>query len=188
MIHAFLDATPVYDETNFIAPSADVIGDVTLGPEASIWFNTTVRGDVNWIRIGAASNVQDNTVIHVTNRTAPTEIGAGVTIGHSAVIHGCTIEDNVLVGMGAVILDHAVIGHDSIVGARALVTARTQVPPRSLVLGSPAKVVRSLTDEEVASIRTYAENYRHYSRIYRGVAVPDRNPFYERAGRAGVNP
>lgn len=180
MIRPFLDAIPLFDDTNFIAPSAEVIGDVTLGENASIWFNATVRGDVNWIRIGPASNVQDNAVVHVTNRVAPTDIGAGVTIGHSAIVHGCTIEDNVLVGMGAIILDHAVIGRDSIVGARALVTARTQIPPRSLVLGAPAKVVRSLTDEEVASIRTYAENYQHYSRIYRGVEVPERNPFYER--------
>lgn len=181
MIRPFLDAQPVYDETNFIAPSADVIGDVTLGPRASVWFNTTLRGDVNWIRIGEASNVQDNTVIHVTNRTAPTDIGARVTIGHGAIIHGCTIEDDVLIGMGAVILDHAVIGHDSIVGARALVTARTQVPPRSLVIGSPARVVRSLTDEEVASIRQYADNYVQYSRIYLGLDTPAHNPFYERA-------
>ena len=180
MIHPFLDATPTYDDSNFIAPSADVIGDVTLGPRASIWFNATVRGDVNWIRIGAASNIQDNAVVHVTNRTAPTRIGDGVTVGHSAVVHGCTIEDNVLVGMGAIILDHAVIGHDSIIGARALVTARMQVPPRSLVLGAPAKVVRSLTDEEVASIRTYSENYQHYSRIYLGLETPAQNPFYER--------
>ena len=185
MIRPFLDAHPAYDDTNFIAPSAEVIGDVTLGAHASIWFNTTLRGDVNWIRIGAESNVQDNTVIHVTNRTAPTLVGDGVTIGHGAIIHGCTIEDNVLVGMGAVILDHAVIGRDSIVGARALVTARTQIPPRSLVIGSPAKVVRSLTDAEVATIRRYAENYLHYSRIYRGEEVPERNPFYEREPAEG---
>jgi carbonic anhydrase/acetyltransferase-like protein (isoleucine patch superfamily) len=181
MIRPFIDAYPVFDETNFIAPSAEVIGDVTLGPQASIWFNTTVRGDVNWIRIGARSNVQDNTVIHVTNRVAPTEIGAGVTIGHSAVVHGCTVEDDVLVGMGAVILDHAVIGHDSIIGAKALVTARTVIPPRSMVLGAPARVVRPLTDDEVASIRVYADHYIAYSRIYLGLDVPTRNPFYERA-------
>lgn len=184
MIRPFLDAYPSFDDSNFIAPSAEVIGDVTLGARASIWFNTTVRGDVNWIRIGEDSNVQDNTVVHVTNRVAPTEIGARVTIGHSAVVHGCTVEDDVLVGMGAIILDHAVIGHDSIVGARALVTARTIVPPRSLVLGSPARVVRALTDEEVASIRTYADNYLHYGRIYLGLEVPERNPFYERAPMA----
>lgn len=180
MTRPFLDAYPQFDDSNFIAPSADVIGDVRLGKGASIWFNCTVRGDVNWIEIGEASNVQDNTVIHVTNRTAPTKIGDRVTIGHAAVIHGCTIEDDVLIGMGAMILDHAVIGHDSIVGAKALVTMRTVVPPRSLVLGQPAKVIRELTDEEVASIRTFSENYLKYSAIYRGVDKPEKNPFYER--------
>ena len=178
MVRPFLNAHPVVDATNFIAPSADVIGDVTLGPEASIWFNATVRGDVNWIRIGAFSNVQDNAVVHVTKGKAPTDIGPRVTIGHSAIVHGCTIEENVLVGMGALIMDHAVIGANSIVGAKALVTTGLQVPPRSLVLGTPARVVRSLTDEEVARIAQFAENYRTYSRIYRGEEVPDRNPFY----------
>ncbi len=179
MIRPFLNAYPVFDDSNFIASSAEVIGDVQLGEGASIWFNATVRGDVNWIRIGRASNVQDNAVVHVTNRTAPTRIGDEVTIGHSAVVHGCTIEDRVLVGIGSVILDHAVIGSDSIVGARALVTGRTVIPPRSLVLGSPARVVRSLTEEEVESIRRYAENYLKYSAIYRGEVRPERNPFYD---------
>jgi carbonic anhydrase/acetyltransferase-like protein (isoleucine patch superfamily) len=180
MIDSFLGVAPTYDDSNFIAPSADLIGDVTLGRGASIWFNVTIRGDVNWIRIGAASNVQDNTVVHVTNRTAPTTIGERVTIGHGAIIHGCTIEDRVLVGMGATILDHAVIGTGSIIGARALVTKHTTIPPRSLVLGMPAKVIRELTDEEVASIDTYAEHYLEYSAIYRGEEVPATNPFYER--------
>jgi len=178
MIRPFIHTHPVYDDSNFIAPSADIIGDVRLGPGASIWFNATVRGDVNWIRIGEASNIQDNAVVHVTNGTAPTRIGDRVTVGHSAVVHGCTIEDNVLIGMGAILLDHAVIGRDSIVGARALVTTGTRVPPRSLVLGSPAKVVRTLTDEEVETIGRYAANYLRYSAIYRGEEQPDTNPFY----------
>ena len=179
MIAPFLDLAPQYDDSNFIAPSADVIGDVVLGAGTSIWFNVTIRGDVNWIRIGAASNVQDNSVIHVTNRTAPTRIGDRVTVGHGAIVHGCTIEDEVLIGMGAVLLDHCVIGTQSIVGARALVTGGTEVPPRSLVLGSPARVVRSLTEEEVASIGVYSDNYLKYSAIYRGAVQPDQNPFYE---------
>lgn len=179
MIRPFLQAYPVYDDSNFIASSAEVIGDVRLGEGASIWFNATVRGDVNWIRIGRASNVQDNAVVHVTNRTASTRIGEEVTVGHSAVVHGCTIDDRVLVGIGSVILDHAVIGADSIIGARALVTGRTEIPPRSLVLGSPAKVVRSLTEEEVASIRRYAANYLAYSAIYRGEDRPATNPYYD---------
>lgn len=184
MIRPFLGAEPQFDDSNFIAPSAAVIGDVTLGPEVSIWFNATVRGDVNWIEIGEGSNIQDNTVVHVTNRVAPTRIGRYVTVGHSAVVHGCTVEDRVLVGMGAVVMDHAVIGRDSIVGARALVTARTKVPPRSLVLGSPAEVVRELSDEEVAKIQEYADHYLEYSAIYRGEKQPGENPFYDKARSA----
>lgn len=179
MIHPFLDAYPAFDDSNFIASSADVIGDVSLGHNASVWFNAVVRGDVNWIRIGEASNIQDNAVVHVTNGTAPTDIGDHVTIGHSAVVHGCTIEDNVLIGMGAIVMDHAVVGEGSIVGAKALVTARTKVPPRSLVLGSPAKVVRPLTDEEAATVRPYADHYVQYSAIYRGEEKPEENPFYQ---------
>jgi gamma-carbonic anhydrase len=179
MIMPFLGIEPEYDETNYIAPTASVIGDVVLGREASVWFGASVRGDVNFIRIGEASNIQDNAVVHVTNRTAPTRIGARVTVGHSAVIHGCTIEDDVLIGMGAIILDHAVIGTGSVVGAGALVTMNTRIPPGSLVLGSPAKVVRQLTDDEVASIRQGAENYLRYSAVYRGDYVPESNPFYE---------
>lgn len=183
MIRDFLGSHPVYDESNFIAPSADLIGDVTLGRWASVWYHTTIRGDVNWIRIGEASNVQDNAVIHVTWGVAPTDIGARVTIGHGAVVHGCTVEDNVLVGMGAIILDHAVVGADSMVGAGAVVTGGTKIPPRSLVLGKPARVVRALSDEEVARIAQYAEHYLTYSAIYRGEEVPEENPFYKPARR-----
>ncbi|MEM1270052.1 MAG: gamma carbonic anhydrase family protein [Bacteroidota bacterium] len=182
MIRAFLGRTPRFDASNFIAPSADLIGDVVLGPESSVWYNATIRGDVNWIRIGGRTSIQDGAVVHVTNRTAPTRIGSGVTVGHGAIIHGCTIQDDVLVGMGAVIMDDALIGHDTIVGARALVTARTQIPPRSLVLGSPARVVRPLTDEEVATIRKYAANYVAYSRVYLGLDLPESNPFYDAPG------
>ena len=188
MIRPFLDAEPRFDDSNFIAPSADLIGDVELGAETSIWFNAVVRGDVNWIRLGRASNVQDGAVVHVTNRTAPTDIGDYVTIGHGAIVHGCTIEDEVLVGMGAVVMDHAVIGAGSIVGARALVTGGTQVPPRSLVLGTPARVVRPLTDEEAATVRPYADHYVRYSAIYRGEERPETNPFYEpRRASAGTS-
>jgi carbonic anhydrase/acetyltransferase-like protein (isoleucine patch superfamily) len=178
MIRSFLGATPQYDDTNYIAETAVVIGDVTLGPEASIWHHCTVRGDVNWIRIGAATNVQDHTVIHVTHGTAPTDVGDRVTIGHGAIIHGCTIEDEVLVGMGATIMDHAVIGTNSIVGAGALVTQRTEIPPRSMVLGQPAEVVRELTHAEVAGIQQGAENYVRYSAVHDGRETPDENPWY----------
>ena len=167
MILTFKGITPTYDDTNFIAHSADVIGDVVLGPYTSVWFNTTIRGDINTIRIGRECNVQDNSVIHVTSGTGPVVVGDRVTIGHSAIVHGCTIEDNVLIGMGATILDNATIGAGSIVGANALVTSRTQIPPESLVLGAPAKVVRKLTKEEVTSIGYYADNYLKNSEAYK---------------------
>lgn len=179
MIADFLGASPSYDDTNFIATTACVVGDVWLGPHTSIWFNATVRADVNWIAIGASSNIQDNAVVHVTNRSAPTSIGSFVTVGHAAVVHGCTIDDRVLVGIGSVILDHAVIGSDSLIGARALVTSGTKIPPRSLVLGSPAKVVRELSADEIREVRSYAESYVEYSRIYRGAYRPNRNPYYD---------
>lgn len=179
MIRPFLGVAPQYDDTNYIADTAIVIGDVRLGTGASIWHNCTIRGDVNWIRIGAASNIQDNTVVHVTHGTAPTDIGDRVTVGHGAILHGCTIRENVLIGMGATVMDHAVIGANSIVGAGALVTPRTEVPPRSMVLGQPAKVVRDLTDEEVERIGTYAENYLRYSAAHAGREVPETNPWYD---------
>lgn len=179
MIREFIGVSPTFDDSNFIADSADVIGDVVLGQNTSVWFNATVRGDVHRIRIGSNSNIQDNAVVHVTHRTAPTTIGDEVTVGHSAVVHGCTIKDRVLVGIGSTILDHAVVGEDCIIGAHSLVTSRVVIPPRSMVLGSPAKVVRSLTEAEVAQIKYFADNYVKYSRIYLGTDVPAKNPFYE---------
>lgn len=178
MIKSFLGVEPTYDTTNYIAETAAVIGDVTLGEEASIWHQCTLRGDVNWIRVGRQTNVQDHTVVHVTHGTAPTDIGARVTIGHGAIIHGCTIDDEVLVGMGATILDHAVIGRHSIVGAGALVTKRTRIPPRSLVLGQPAEVVRSVTASEVDDIRDGAHNYRRYGAVHDERETPADNPWY----------
>jgi carbonic anhydrase/acetyltransferase-like protein (isoleucine patch superfamily) len=179
MVRSFLEEEPVLDESNYVADTAVVIGDVTLGTGASVWHHCVLRGDVNWIRIGAQTNVQDHTVVHVTHGTAPTDIGARVTIGHGAIIHGCTVADEVLVGMGATILDHAHIGQHSIVGAQALVTKGTDIPPRSLVLGQPAERVRELTDEEVASIREGADNYLRYSAVHAGRERPDENPWYD---------
>lgn len=166
MIYAFNGITPEYDDTNFIAPSADVMGDVKLGPRTSVWFNVSIRGDIHKIRIGEESNIQDNAVVHITEKTGPVSIGNRVTVGHGAIIHACTIEDNVLIGMGAIILDNAVIGSGSIVGAGALVTSRTIVPPGSMVLGSPAKVVRPLREEEIAGIGKYADNYIKNSKTF----------------------
>lgn len=178
MISEFIGRAPRIHRTAFVAESADVIGDVHLGRDSSIWFNATVRGDVHRIVIGDESNVQDNAVIHVTHGTAPTTIGHRVTIGHSAVVHGCTVEDEVLVGIGSILLDHAVIGTQSIIGAGALVTGGLEVPPRSMVLGVPARVVRPLTDDEVATLADYSSNYVRYKNIYMGVETPETNPFY----------
>ncbi|MEZ4698748.1 MAG: gamma carbonic anhydrase family protein [Rhodothermales bacterium] len=168
MLHPFRGIVPTVPASAYLAPSADVIGDVVLGPFCSVWFNATIRGDVNTIRIGAETNIQDNAVVHVTGKTGPTYIGNRVTVGHSAIVHGCTVEDRVLIGMGAIILDQAVIGAGSIVGAGALVTGRTLVPPGSLVYGNPARVIRSLTEEEIASIDVYADKYLANIKAYTG--------------------
>src|SRR5512139_1824793 len=151
----------------FLAEGSVVVGDVELGEQSSLWFGTIVRGDVNHVRIGARTNVQDLTVVHVTSRTNPTHIGDDVTVGHRAVLHGCTIRDRCLVGIGAIVLDGAVVGPDAMVGAGALVPPGMVVPPGKLVLGAPAKVRRDLTSEEIASLRTSAERYARYAAIYR---------------------
>jgi carbonic anhydrase/acetyltransferase-like protein (isoleucine patch superfamily) len=143
-----------------------VIGDVTIGEQSSVWMTVVIRGDVNYIRIGDRTNIQDGTVVHVMHDTCPTVIGNDVTIGHGAIVHGCTIADRVLVGMGAIVLNGASIGADSIVAAGSLVTERMVIPARSLVMGSPAKVKRALNDTEVASIQEYADNYVRYKRDY----------------------
>jgi carbonic anhydrase/acetyltransferase-like protein (isoleucine patch superfamily) len=153
------------DSSVYIAESASVIGQARLESDCSVWFGAVVRADDDNITIGKGSNVQDNAVLHV-DQGSPLNIGAGVTIGHKAMLHGCTIEDNVLIGINAVVLDKAVIGRDSLIGANAMVTAGKVIPPRSLVLGSPAKVVRELTDEEVESIKTSAENYQAKAKRY----------------------
>ncbi|MDA1029234.1 MAG: gamma carbonic anhydrase family protein [Bacteroidetes bacterium] len=178
MVKEFLGILPTYNASNFIAETASVIGDVHLGADASVWFGATIRGDVHRIRIGDRSNIQDNAVVHVTHGSAPTYIGNGVTVGHSAIVHGCTIEDDVLVGMGAILLDLAVIGKGSIIGAGALVTGGIIIPPGSLVLGSPAKVVRALRPDEISSILDFSRNYVRYKNIYLGLETPSTNPFY----------
>lgn len=178
MIDSFLGRAPVLAADVYVSDTAAVVGDVTLGDGASVWFGASLRGDVNWIRVGAGSNVQDNATVHVSRGTHPCQIGDGVTIGHNAVVHGCTIEDDVLIGMGAVVLDGAVIGAGSVVGASALVTMNTVVPPRSLVLGAPARVVRPLADEEVERNRANAAHYVRMAGMYRGEDRPATNPFY----------
>lgn len=180
MVYEFLNKKPVFTETNFIAPSADIIGDVTLGEEASIWFNTTIRGDVNWIEIGKRTNIQDNTSIHVMNQSGPTSIGDNVTVGHSAMLHGCTINNNVLIGIHATILDKAVVEEHCIVAAGSLVPPGKVMPSGYLCMGSPAKPVRKLNKKELASIEEHAANYIRYSRAYMQMDKYDENPFYTR--------
>lgn len=167
MIRSYRGKTPVIDPTVYIDPGAQVIGDVVIGAQSSVWCNAVVRGDVNIIRIGARTNVQDLAMLHVTRRTAALHIGDEVTIGHAAILHGCTVKDRCLIGMGAVVMDGAVIGEESIVGAGALVTERTAIPPRSLVIGSPAAVRRALRPEEVAFLAKSAENYVRDAADYR---------------------
>lgn len=179
MIYEFLKRSPEFDESVFIAPSADVIGDVKLGKESSVWFNVTIRGDVNYIRIGDRSNVQDNVCIHVMNQTGPTIIGNEVTIGHGAVIHGCTIKDRVLIGMNATVLDKAMVESDVIIAAGTLVPPGKTLESGYLYMGSPAQAVRKLTDQEVESIRMYASNYVKYLRTYQQKDTYDENPYYQ---------
>jgi carbonic anhydrase/acetyltransferase-like protein (isoleucine patch superfamily) len=166
MIRTYKGVSPRVHATAYVDASAQVIGDVHIGAEASVWMNAVVRGDVHWIRIGARSNVQDGTVVHVMNGTHPTTIGDDVTIGHAAVVHGCTLGDRILVGMGAILLNGATVGSDSIVAAGALLTEESRFPPRSLVMGSPAKVKRALTEREVASILEFSERYVGYRLDY----------------------
>jgi carbonic anhydrase/acetyltransferase-like protein (isoleucine patch superfamily) len=157
----FLQKSPRLGRGVYVARGAVVVGDVTLGVHSSVWYNAVLRGDINCIKVGHHTNIQDNAVLHLADDYACL-IGDYVTVGHSAVVHACTVGDDVLIGMGAIILDGAVIGRQCLIGAGALVTQRTQIPEGSLVVGSPAKVVRPLTDKEKESLRLsalkYAEN------------------------------
>ena len=178
MTDSFLGRAPRLGARVYVSGTAAVVGDVTLGDGASVWFGASLRGDVHWIEVGAGSNVQDNATVHVSRGTHPCRIGRDVTVGHNAVVHGCTVEDGVLIGMGAVVLDGAVVGAGSLVGAGALVTGGTVVPPRSLVLGSPAKVARALSDDEVERGRANARHYVRLARLYLGLDAAPAQPFY----------
>lgn len=174
MLYNYQNYSPNLGERTWIAPSADVIGRVELGEDVSIWFGTVVRGDVHFIKIGDRTSIQDLSMVHITHHKRddmsdghPTIIGNDVTVGHRVMLHGCTIEDACLIGMSATILDGAVIGKESIVGAGALVTKNKIFPPRSLIMGSPAKVVRELTDDEVAELYASAKRYVSFKENYR---------------------
>ncbi len=167
MLIEYLGKKPQLHESVFVAEGVHVIGDVIIGKDSSLWFNAVVRGDVNYIRIGDRTNVQDNSVIHVTHEKFPTVIASNVTVGHSAIIHGCTIEDFTLIGMGAILLDGCRIGEHSLVAAGSLVKEGFVIPPGSLAAGVPAKVVRQLTNEELRRLEESAQHYVDYVSNYR---------------------
>jgi carbonic anhydrase/acetyltransferase-like protein (isoleucine patch superfamily) len=166
MLKTFLGTQPQVHETAFIAENAFVIGDVAIGERSSVWFGCVLRGDVNYIRIGDRTNVQDLSVIHVSSQDHPTELEDEVTVGHSATLHGCYVETGSLIGIGSVVLDGVRVGKNSLVAAGSLVTPNTIIPPRSLVLGSPAKVKRELTDEEAEGLKKYWQNYVKLTEVY----------------------
>jgi carbonic anhydrase/acetyltransferase-like protein (isoleucine patch superfamily) len=157
-LDTYLRKPPQLGHSVYIARGAVVVGDVSLGDHCSVWYNAVLRGDINRIVVGHHSNIQDNAVLHLAD-DFPCVVGNYVTVGHSAIVHACTVGDECLIGMGAVLLDGAVVGDQSIIGARALVTQGAQIPPGSLVLGAPAKVVRSLNQEERQRLRFWAEKY-----------------------------
>lgn len=166
ILRGFQGKQPRLGARTFVAPNAAIIGDVELGDDVSIWYSTTIRGDVNYIRIGARANIQDNCTIHVNHDNCPTDIAAEVTIGHGAIVHGCTIGRGALIGMGARVLDGAVIGESALVGAGAVVSEGMIVPPRTLVVGVPARIKRQLTDEEVEGLEASWKHYVEYKDIY----------------------
>ncbi len=166
MIRPFRGVHPQIHPTAFIADSAQVIGDVHVGQQASIWFGTVARGDMFYIRIGDRTNVQDNCVLHTRTGEKPTILEDEVTVGHSVILHGCHVEKGSLIGIGSIVLDDARVGAQSLVAAGSLISPGTIIPPRSLVMGMPARVKRPLTEEEVASLAKYWQNYVDYSAYY----------------------
>src|ERR1043165_1070279 len=165
-LYEFQGKFPVVHPSCFLAAGARIIGDVVLEENVSVWFNVVIRGDVERIRIKRNSNIQDNVVIHVTHFKNPTEIGENVTVGHNAVLHGCTVLDGALIGIGSAVLDRAVIGEGALVAAGAVVTPHTHIPPGMLAAGVPAKVIRALSDEERQMVVEGSTNYRNYVQHY----------------------
>ena len=167
MIRPFRGRQPQIHPTAYVAETAVVIGDVVIGEQSSVWFGAVVRGDVFHITIGERTNVQDGTVIHVTNGTHATVLEDEVTVGHNVTLHGCHVERGCLIGMGSIVMDDVRVGAQSLVAAGALVTPGTKIPPRSLVMGAPARIKRPLTDEEVAGLAQYWQNYIEYTKQYK---------------------
>lgn len=166
MIKKFNNLTPKLGKNVYISDNAVVIGDVEIGDEVNIWFGSIIRGDMHYIKIGSQTNIQDNSVVHVTTAVSPTNIGTGVTIGHGAIIHGCTIEDNCLIGMGAIIMDDAIVGKGSLIGAGALIPPKINIPPNSLVVGMPGKIVRNVNREEAKMIKDRPIEYIELAKQY----------------------
>ena len=166
MIKLFECKQPRLGKNVYVSENAMVIGDVTLGDEVNIWFGAVLRGDMHYIKIGNRTNIQDNSVVHVTTGVSPTNIGIGVTVGHGAIIHGCTIEDNCLIGMGAILMDDAVIGEGSLIGAGALIPPKIKIPENSLVVGSPGKIIRQVKDFEREMILERPQEYIDLAAIY----------------------
>ncbi|WP_123377309.1 gamma carbonic anhydrase family protein [Aliarcobacter butzleri] len=166
MILKFKEFYPKIDPSAWIAPSADLIGNIEIGEDSSVWFGCVIRSDINEVKIGKNTNIQDLSCIH-TDTNSKTIIGNNVTVGHKVMLHGCIIEDNCLIGMSATILDNAVIGEGSIVGANSLVTTGKVFPPRSMIMGSPAKVVKQLSQEDVDKLIAHAGRYVEYKNEYR---------------------
>lgn len=175
MIIAFNEKSPKVHETAFLAPDAVIIGDVEVGEQASVWFGSVLRGDVNYIRIGDRTNIQDGTVIHVSSKDHPTILEDNITVGHRVTLHGCYVESECLIGIGSIILDGARIGSNSLVAAGSLVTPKTHIPPGSLVMGSPARVKRPLTADEIAGLKASWQNYVELSARYRKNSPPPAN-------------
>jgi carbonic anhydrase/acetyltransferase-like protein (isoleucine patch superfamily) len=167
MIKPFNDNLPRIHETAFVTDDAIVIGDVEIGEDASVWFGSIIRGDVNYIRIGERTNIQDQTIIHVSSKGLPTIVEDEVTVGHRVTLHACHLEHRCLIGIGAILMDGVRVGSQSLVGAGSLLTPGTQIPPRSLVIGSPARVKRELTDEELLSLDRSWRNYVELKEQYR---------------------
>lgn len=159
--------SPSIAPTAWVAPNATVVADVHMGEGSSVWFGAVVRGDVFHVRIGRNTNIQDNSVIHVTTGRHPTLIGEGVTIGHSVTLHGCTIEDRALIGIGSIVMDEAVVGEEAMIGAGSLVTPGTVIPPRMLAVGSPCRVKRPLTRDELCFLRESGSHYAALAARYR---------------------
>jgi gamma-carbonic anhydrase len=167
MIKSFQNKHPKIHESAYVTDDAIIIGDVEIGAESSVWFGSILRGDVNYIRIGERTNIQDGSIIHVSSQTHSTVLEDEITVGHRVTLHGCYIETGCLIGIGSIILDGVRVGRNSLVAAGSLLTPNTIIPPRSLVLGSPAKVKRELSDDEVKDLERFWRNYVALSRIYR---------------------